>query len=34
MKELDPLVFLGAGLIIAGIVWNLLAESRARRPSS
>lgn len=32
-EALDPFVFLGAGLIIAGIVWNLLAESRgsARR---
>jgi drug/metabolite transporter (DMT)-like permease len=27
-EGLDPLVFLGAGLIIAGIVWNLRAEAR------
>jgi drug/metabolite transporter (DMT)-like permease len=32
-EVLDPLVFVGAGLIIAGIVWNLRAEARegARR---
>jgi drug/metabolite transporter (DMT)-like permease len=28
-EALDPLVFAGAGLIIAGIVWNLRAEARA-----
>ncbi|MCC7346108.1 MAG: DMT family transporter [Variibacter sp.] len=33
-EGLDPLVFLGAGLIIAGIVWNLVAESRALRRAS
>jgi drug/metabolite transporter (DMT)-like permease len=27
-EALDPLVFVGAGLIIAGIVWNLRAEAR------
>lgn len=27
----EAMVFLGAGLIIAGIVWNLVAESRHRR---
>lgn len=27
-ERLDLIVFLGAGLIIAGIVWNLFAESR------
>ncbi len=31
-EALDPYVFAGAGLIIAGIVWNLRAESRAARP--
>jgi drug/metabolite transporter (DMT)-like permease len=32
-ETIDPLVFAGAGLIIAGIVWNLRAEARegARR---
>jgi drug/metabolite transporter (DMT)-like permease len=29
-EALDPLVFVGAGLIIAGIVWNLRAEARER----
>jgi drug/metabolite transporter (DMT)-like permease len=29
-EALDPLVFVGAGLIIAGIVWNLRAEARDR----
>jgi drug/metabolite transporter (DMT)-like permease len=34
-EALDPFVFLGAGLIIAGIVWNLLAEARrSSRPAS
>jgi drug/metabolite transporter (DMT)-like permease len=33
-EGLDLMVFLGAGLIIAGIVWNLLAESRARPAAS
>ena len=31
-ENLDALVFLGAGLIIAGIVWNLLDESKRRAP--
>jgi drug/metabolite transporter (DMT)-like permease len=31
-ESLDALVFLGAALIIAGIVWNLLDESRRRAP--
>jgi drug/metabolite transporter (DMT)-like permease len=31
-EALDPLVFAGAGLIIAGIVWNLRAEARAAAP--
>jgi drug/metabolite transporter (DMT)-like permease len=31
-ERLDVLVFLGAGLIIAGIVWNLLDEARRRAP--
>jgi drug/metabolite transporter (DMT)-like permease len=29
-EALDPVVFVGAGLIIAGIVWNLRAEARER----
>ena len=29
-ERLDPLVFAGAALIIAGILWNLLAEARQR----
>jgi drug/metabolite transporter (DMT)-like permease len=29
-EALDPLVLLGAGLIIAGIVWNLRADARER----
>jgi drug/metabolite transporter (DMT)-like permease len=31
-EALEPAVFLGAALIIAGILWNLLAETR-RRPA-
>jgi uncharacterized membrane protein len=27
-ETLDPFVFLGAGLIVIGIVWNLRAETR------
>ena len=27
-EQLDPLVFAGAGLIIAGVLWNLRAEAR------
>ena len=30
-EPLDALVFLGAGLIIAGVLWNLRAESRSLR---
>jgi drug/metabolite transporter (DMT)-like permease len=30
-EPLDPLVFMGSGLIIAGILWNLVAEAAARR---
>jgi drug/metabolite transporter (DMT)-like permease len=30
-EALDPLVFLGAGLIIAGILWNLRSEARQLR---
>jgi drug/metabolite transporter (DMT)-like permease len=30
-EELDAFVFLGAGLIIAGVLWNLHAESRPLR---
>ena len=40
-EPLDAFVFLGAGVIVAGIVWNMLAESRrapglsaSRRPGS
>ena len=29
-EALDPFVFLGAGLIVIGIIWNLRAESTAR----
>ena len=29
-EDLDGIVFLGAGLIIAGILWNLLAEAKQR----
>jgi drug/metabolite transporter (DMT)-like permease len=29
-ERLDPIVFAGAGLIIAGILWNLRAEARAK----
>jgi drug/metabolite transporter (DMT)-like permease len=29
-ERLDVVVFMGAGLIIAGIVWNLVEESRKR----
>jgi drug/metabolite transporter (DMT)-like permease len=29
-ESLDAIVFFGAGLIIAGIVWNLVVESRQR----
>lgn len=29
-EPFDPFVFLGAGLIVAGILWNLRAESRGR----
>lgn len=32
-EALDSLVFAGAGLIIAGIVWNLLVEARRERPA-
>jgi drug/metabolite transporter (DMT)-like permease len=32
-EKLDILVFLGAGLIIAGIVWNLFDEARRRAPA-
>ncbi|HEX2216808.1 MAG TPA: DMT family transporter [Xanthobacteraceae bacterium] len=31
-ERLDVIVFLGAGLIIAGIVWNLVDEARRRAP--
>ena len=30
-EALDPFVFLGAGLIVIGIVWNLRTETAARR---
>ena len=30
-ERLDPFVFAGAGLIIAGVLWNLRAEARTRR---
>ncbi len=30
-ETLDPFVFLGAGLIVLGIIWNLRAETAARR---
>jgi drug/metabolite transporter (DMT)-like permease len=33
-EALDPLVLVGAGLIIAGIVWNLRAEARERAARS
>ena len=29
-EPLDPFVFIGSAIIIAGIVWNLRAEARAR----
>ena len=32
-EALDPFVFLGAALIVAGIVWNLRAESAAATPA-
>lgn len=32
-EAIDMFVFVGAGLIIAGVLWNLQAESRPRRPS-
>jgi drug/metabolite transporter (DMT)-like permease len=32
-EPLDPWLFLGAGLIVGGIVWNLAAEARRRAPS-
>ncbi|MGX7703446.1 DMT family transporter [Methylobacterium sp. Gmos1] len=31
-EPLDPWLFLGAGLIVGGIVWNLAAEARRRDP--
>jgi drug/metabolite transporter (DMT)-like permease len=31
-EKLDLFVFLGAGLIIAGVLWNLRSESRPSRP--
>ena len=31
-EALDIFVFAGAGLIICGVLWNLLAESRRQRP--
>jgi drug/metabolite transporter (DMT)-like permease len=31
-ETLDPLVFLGAGMIIAGILWNLRSEARQLPP--
>jgi hypothetical protein len=30
-EALDGFVFAGAGLIICGVLWNLLAESRRSR---
>jgi drug/metabolite transporter (DMT)-like permease len=33
-EALDPLVFAGAGLIIAGILWNLLVEARRQRAAA
>jgi drug/metabolite transporter (DMT)-like permease len=32
-EALDALVLAGAGLIIAGVIWNLRTEARARAPS-
>nr|WP_210261291.1 DMT family transporter [Enterovirga sp. DB1703] len=32
-EGLDPLVFLGAALIIGGILWNLSAEAKKREPA-
>jgi drug/metabolite transporter (DMT)-like permease len=32
-ESLDVFVFVGAGLIICGVLWNLLAESRQARIS-
>jgi drug/metabolite transporter (DMT)-like permease len=32
-ERLDPYVFAGSALIIAGILWNLHAEARAARDS-
>jgi drug/metabolite transporter (DMT)-like permease len=29
-EAFDPYVFLGAGLIVAGVLWNLQAELRGR----
>jgi drug/metabolite transporter (DMT)-like permease len=31
-EPLDPFVFVGSGLIVGGILWNLYAESRPRLP--
>lgn len=31
-ERLDGFVFLGAGIIVSGIVWNLVAESRRKAP--
>lgn len=32
-ETLDPLVFVGAALIVSGIVWNMRAEARAAGPA-
>lgn len=32
-EPLDPWLFLGAGLIVGGIVWNLMAEARRQAPA-
>ncbi len=32
-ETLDPWLFVGAGLIVGGIVWNLAAEARRQAPA-
>lgn len=33
-EALDPIVFLGAGTVVAGITWNLVAATRSTTPTS
>ncbi len=33
-EPLDPWLFVGAGLIVGGIVWNLAAEARRQAPAA